>query len=143
MQSSSSTARHTWVPWVAGLAGAAFTLKVLLIAAAGDDVSDAVFGVLYLAGLALGLVAAVGAGLRQRGWARSLGVGIGAAVLLVMWIMCLGDLLKPVVGVVTDSETAKDEVPILLAGLVLLALAWRARARDLQVADEVPQPSRV
>lgn len=130
------TARHTWVPYAAAAAGAVLSLKAVLVMAT-DDGAPSAMGVLYLLGLLLGLVAAVGAGLRQRGWARSVGIGIGAAVLLVMWIMGLGDLLKPVIGAVTDSDTAKDEVPILLAGLVLLALAWRGRAHDLQAPADV------
>lgn len=139
MDTTALTPQHTWVPWVAALAGAAYTLKVLIIAVAGDDMSDAVYGALYLGGLALGLLACAGAGLRQRGWTRSISVGLGAAVLLVMWIMGLGDVLKPVIGLVTDSQEAKDEVPILIAGLVLLALAWQARARDLR--GEVLEPA--
>ena len=129
------TPRHTWVPWVAALAGAALTLKVLLIAASGDSMSDTPFAVLYILGLLLGLVASAGVGLRQRGVLRSIGLGLGSAVLLVMWIMGLGDLLKPVIGLVTDSAEAKDETPILVAGLVLLGLAWLARARDLRAAS--------
>ena len=143
MDSTARTPRHTWVPWVAALAGTAFTLKVLLIAAAGDGISDTPFAVLYVTGLALGLVACVGVGLRQRGALRSVGLGLGSAVLLVMWIMGLGDVLKPVIGLVTDSTTAKDEVPILIAGLALLALAWLARARDLRRSEDVREPVRV
>lgn len=136
------TARHTWVPYVAAAAGAVLALKAVLVMATDDAVPSAM-GVLYLLGLLLGLVAAVGAGLRQRGWPRSLGVGFGAAVLLVMWIMGLGDALKPVIGAVTDSEHAKAEVPILLAGLVLLGLAWRARARDLELPGDVREATPV
>lgn len=132
------TARHTWVPYVAAGAGAVLALKAVLVMAT-DDGSPGAMAVLYLLGLLLGLVAAVGAGLRQRGWARSLAVGLGGAVLLVLWIMGLGDALKPVVGLVTDDQHAKDEVPILLAGLVLLALGWRGRARDLEVPADVPE----
>ena len=131
-----TTARHTWVPYVAAAAGAVLVLKAVLVMAT-DDGAPSAMGVLYLLGLLLGLVAAVGAGLRQHGWARSVGVGLGAAVLLTVWIMGLGDTLKPVVGLVTDYQHAKNEIPILLAGLVLLALAWKARAHDLEVPAEV------
>ena len=132
MDRTDSTPRHTWVPWVAALAGAAFTLKVVLIFASGNELPGGPLAVLYLSGLALGIAAAVGAGLRQRGALRSVGVGLGSVLLLVLWIMGFGDALKPVVGLVSDTTYVKDEVPVLLAGLVLLALAWRARVRDLR-----------
>lgn len=122
---------HTWVPYVAAAAGAVLSLKAVLVVATDDGVPAAI-GVLYLLGLLLGLAAAVGAGVRQSGWARSAAVGAGGAVLLLMWVMGLGEVVEPVVGAVTDDEHAPVEAPILLAGLVLLALAWRARAHDLR-----------
>ncbi len=127
-----TTARHTWVPWVAALSGAAYVLKVSLILATDDRISGAPMAVLYLGGLALGLAAAVGAGLRQRGVLRSLAVGVGSAVLLVAWIMGLGEVLEPAVATVSDAVHVQEEVPIMVAGLVLLGLAWRARVRDLR-----------
>lgn len=51
-------------------------------------------------------------------------------VLLVLWIMGLGDALKPLVGVVSDAEHVQ-EVPVGLAGLVLLVLAWAGWSRDV------------
>lgn len=128
------TPRHSWVPWVAALAGAAYTLKVSLILASGNGGPDWPYAVLYLAGLALGLAAAVGAGLRQPGPLRGAAVGLGSAVLLVAWVMGLGEVLEPVVGLVSDTTYVQEEVPILVAGLVLLALAWWARSRDLRPA---------
>lgn len=140
MDSTAPAPQHTWVPWVAALAGAALTLKIVLIATSGDELSDTPFAVLYLGGLVLGLAASVGVGLRQRGALRSIGLGGGSAVLLLSWIMGLGEVLEPLVGLVTSSTTAAEEAPILLAGLVLLGLAWRARARDLQAEAPVPVP---
>lgn len=125
--------RHTWVPYVAAAAGTVLALKAVLVMAT-DDGAPTAMGVLYLVGLLLGLLAATGAALRQRGLARRVGVGLGCAALLILWILGLGDVLKPVVGLVTDYQHAKDEVPILLAGLVLIGLAWPARARDLGAA---------
>lgn len=127
-----TTVRHSWVPWVAALAGAAYVLKVSLILATDDRISGAPMAVLYLGGLALGLAAAVGAGLRQRGALRGIGVGFGSAVLLVAWIMGLGEVLEPALATVSDAKHVQEEVPILVAGLVLLGLAWRARSRDLE-----------
>jgi hypothetical protein len=132
MNHTDKPVRHTWVPWVAALAGAAFTLKVLLILGSGNGVPEEPMAVLYLTGLALGVAAGVGAGLRQQGVLRGLAVGAGSVVLLVLWIMGLGDALKPVVAVVSDAQHVKDEVPVLLAGLVLLGLAWRGRAHDVR-----------
>ena len=132
MSRSQTSPRHTWVPWVAALAGAAFTLKVLLIFASGDGLPDTPVAVLYLSGLALGLIASVGAGLRQPSVLRGVAVGLGCAFLLVAWIMGLGEVLEPVAGLVSDADYVREEAPILVAGLVLLALAWAARARDVR-----------
>lgn len=133
--------RHTWVPWVAALAGAAYTLKVTLILASGNGGPDWPYAVLYLVGLALGVTAAVGAGLRQRGVLRQVGVALGGTVLLATWIMGLGEVLEPVVGLVSDTTYVQEEVPILVAGLVLLVLAWFARSRDLRAEAARPVPS--
>lgn len=130
--SSPTTPRHTWVPWVAALAGAAYVLKVSLILASNDQVSDAPLVVLYLGGLVLGLAAAVGAGLRQPGVLRGIAVGLGSAVLLVAWIMGLGEVLEPPLARVSDAVHVQEEVPILVAGLVLLALAGWARSSDVR-----------
>ncbi len=65
--------RHTWVPYAAAAAGVSLIAKGTLIIASGNTVSEVPMGVLYLGGLALGLIAAVGAGLRQRGWLRGQG----------------------------------------------------------------------
>ncbi len=131
--------RATWVPFVAAAAGAVLALKAVLVMATGDGVPDAT-AVMYLGGLLLGVVAAIGAGVRQRGWVRSIGVGMGGTLLLVLWIMGLGDALKPVIGVVNDSDIVKAEIPILLAGLVLLALAWRGRSNDLSAEPALANP---
>lgn len=143
MDTTARHPHHTWVPWVAALAGAALTLKVVLIFASGNGGPDWPYAVLYLAGLALGLVAAVGAGLRQSGLLRQIAVGLGAAALLVAWIMGLGEALEPVVGAFTDTRYVQEETPILVAGLVLLALAWFARSRDLRAESTsgVAQPA--
>lgn len=126
-----TTARHPWVPYLAAGAGAALSLKAVLVVAT-DDGGPGAMAVLYLGGLLLGLGAAVGAGLRQPGRLRGLAVGAGSSLLLVLWIMGLGDSLKPLVGAVSESEAVQAEAAVLLAGLVLLALAWRARVRDLR-----------
>ena len=129
--------RHTWVPYVASLAGAALLLKATLIIA-GNPSSDAdgIFAVLYLSGIALALAAAVGTGLRRRGVGARIGVAIGLSLLVVAWIMGLGDLLKPVIGVFSGAQRVKDEVPIGIAGVVLLALAYLGYSRDQRAVSQ-------
>lgn len=141
MNSMAHAPRHTWVPYVAALAGAALTLKVTLILATGDGGPDWPYAVLYLGGLVLGIAAAVGAGLRQRGALRRGAVGLGGVLLLVAWIMGLGEVLEPVVALVSDTTYVQEEVPILVAGLVLLGLAFAARSRDLRAGDVRPRPA--
>lgn len=130
--SSTRTARHTWVPAVAGLAGLAYVLKVSLILVSDNTIADPPLVVLYLGGLVLGLIAAVGAGMRQSGALRGVAVGVGSAALLVAWIMGLGEVLEPPLARLSDAVHVQEEVPIMVAGLVLLALAWRARSCDLE-----------
>lgn len=125
-------ARLTWVPYVAAVGGAALIVKGSLIIATDNATSEGAMGALYLAGLALGVVAAIGAGLRQRGWIRGLLVGLGSTVALLAWITTLSDAFKPVVGLVSSTEHVQVEVPVVLAGLVVTALALGARARDTQ-----------
>jgi hypothetical protein len=127
--------RHTWVPYIAGLAGAALLLKAVLIIAGnpGSD-ADGILAVLYLSGIALGLAAAIGAGLRRRGIGARIGVAVGLSALLVVWIIGLGDLLKPVIGLISDAQRVKDEVPIGIGGIVLLILAYLGYSHDQKTA---------
>jgi hypothetical protein len=127
--------RFTWVPYVAAIAGAALIIKGSLIIATDNAISEDAMGVLYLGGLALGVVAAVGAGLRQRGWLRGLLIGFGSALGLILWIMGVGDAIKPVIGLVSSTEHVQVEVPVVLAGLVVTALALRARSRDAHLVS--------
>lgn len=126
-------ARITWAPYVAAVAGATLVVKGTLIIATNNQVSDGAMGVLYLGGLALGVVAAIGAGLRQRGWIRGLLVGVGSAFALLLWITGLGDAIKPAIALISSAEHVQAEVPVVLAGVVVAALAVRARSRDAQV----------
>lgn len=122
--------RHTWVPYVAAAAGACLLLKAVLIIGSGNAVGDGPMAVLYLLGLLLGVVAAIGAGLRRDRVGLRIAVAAGGVVLLLLWIMGLGDALKPLVGAVSDAEHVKNEVPVGLAGLALLGLAWLGFSRD-------------
>ncbi|HVM27553.1 MAG TPA: hypothetical protein VM433_07765 [Mycobacteriales bacterium] len=121
---------HAWVPYVGAAAGAALLLKAALIIGSGNGVGEGPMGVLYLLGLLLGLVAAVGAGLRRRGAARRAGVAVGGVVLLVLWVIGLGEAVEPVVALVSDAQHVQDEFPVGLAGVALLALSWWGFNRD-------------
>ena len=124
-------ARHTWVPYVAALAGAILVVKVALVIASDNQALDGPMGgISHLSGVGLGLVAAIGVGLRQDGVGRRVAVGFGTAVLFVAWVMGLGDTLKPVVAAISDAQHVKDEVPIGLAGVALLAGAYLGWSRD-------------
>ena len=134
---------HRWVPYVTVAAGAAYVLKVALIWGSDDTASDAVVGALYLGGLVLGIAAGIGTGLRQRRGRRAV-VAVALPVLLVVWVMGLGDVLKPVFGAFSDAGHVAVEGPLLLLGLVLLALgAWAGTSdrAERDRADRVPAPA--
>lgn len=123
--------RHTWVPYVGAAAGACLLLKAVLIIGSDNAVGDGPMAILYLLGLLLGAVAAVGAGLRRDRVAVRIAIALTGVVALMLWIMGLGDALKPVVALVSDAPHVKDEVPVGLAGAVLLALSWRGWSHDV------------
>ena len=130
-------ARHTWMPYVAAVAGVALLTKGLIAAAQGDESPDLATAVLYLGGIALGIAAAVGTGLRQPSPLRKVAVGTGLSLLLVAWMIGLGELVEPVITLFTDVESRRQELPIAFAGLVVLGLAWRARSNDLAAEEPV------
>lgn len=127
--------KHNWVPYVAVAAGTAYVLKVALIWGSGDTASTTVVGALYVAGLLLGIAAAVGAGLRQRRGRRAI-VGAGLAGLLVAWVTGLGDNLQPVFELFSDKEYVAVEGPLGVLGVVLIALGARAK-----LAEREPLPA--
>ncbi len=63
--SENRTTRHRWVAYAALTAGAILLAKASLIILSGNTVSESAMAVLYLLGLLVGIVAAVGVGLRQ------------------------------------------------------------------------------
>jgi hypothetical protein len=129
--------RHTWVPYVGAVAGAALLLKAVLIVGSGNAVGDGPMAVLYLLGVLLGVVAAVGAGLRRDRIGTRIATAAGGALLLLAWITGLGDGLKPLVALASDAEHVQVETPIGLAGAVLLGLSWWGFTRDTRrPADE-------
>lgn len=128
---ASGTRRHAWVPYVGAAAGSALLLKAVLIIASGNAVGDGPMAVLYLLGLLLGAAAAVGAGLRRDRLALKLAVGAGGVLALLLWIVGVGDSLKPLVALVSDAEHVQVEVPVALAGAALLGLSWLGWSRDV------------
>ncbi len=127
------TARHTWFPYLAAAGGAILILKGCLVIASGDGANSTAVGVLYLTGLLIGLVVAVGAGLRRTsGWSK-VAVAAGGVVLLVLWIMTLSDAAAGLIAKVSDSAVLQDEVPIIVAGMVLVGIATVAFIRDSQI----------
>jgi hypothetical protein len=126
--------RHTWVPYLTGLAGGALVLKASLIVASGNQVNESPMAVLYVTGLALALVAAIGAGLRRRRWFAKIALAFGLAALLAFWIVGLSDTVEPLVAVVSDATHVVDEVPVGVAGLVILFAAWFGLTHDQQAS---------
>ncbi|HUR13481.1 MAG TPA: hypothetical protein VM097_03190 [Mycobacteriales bacterium] len=119
-----------WVPYLSVTAGASLLISSsITFATEGDEPAVAV--ALYLLGVALAVAAAVGFGLtRQSGRAV---VAVIAPLLVVAWVMGIGDLLTPVFELFSKKEYVGDEGPILLLGLVLLGLGARAgMSRDAE-----------
>lgn len=120
-------ANHSWAPYAAVVGGAALLLKAALIIGSGNDVADGLTGALYLGGLLLAVVAAIGAGLRWRRGRRAI-VAVGLVLLLLAYVMVLSDAVGPLFELVSDEAWVGDEGPIGLLGLVLLGLGARSRA---------------
>lgn len=115
-----------WVPYTAVAAGTAILISsAITFATDGDE--PAVSVALYLGGIALAIAAAIGFGLsRDGGRGRRALVAVGGTVLVVAWVMGLGDLLTPLVEVFSKKAYYGDEIPGDVLALVLLALGARA-----------------
>jgi hypothetical protein len=119
-----------WVPYAAVVSGASFLLSsVIVFATDGDEPPVSV--ALYFAGIALAIATGVGFGLTRRRGRRAL-VAVGSAVLVVAWVMGLGDLLTPVFELFSDKEYVGDEGPSVVIGALLLGLGARAGARSAE-----------
>src|SRR5690348_8833904 len=122
--SAHPAARHPWVPAVAALSGAAFVLDTALVVGFHDRIADGPLFALYDVAILLGVVAGVGLGLRRGAvWSRVL-VALAAPLLLLAWILGLGEVIEPAVGLFSDRGYVKDEIPVGVLGLVLLASAY-------------------
>lgn len=125
---SATRARHAWVPYVAVISGSILLLKAALIIGSNNQLGDGpLTPPLYLAGVLLGLAAAVGAGLRARRGRRAL-VAVGLSAAFVLFI--IAGISGPLFGAMSDAEWVEDEGPIGLLGLIVLLLGARARATD-------------
>lgn len=131
VDSTTRAPRHTWVPAVGALAGLALTVKAALIFATANTVGEAPAAALYLGGLALGLAAAVGLGLRRHKRVWRVVVSLLAALLLVWWIVGLGEILNPVARLVSSAAYVGDELPIGVAGVALLLMSFVGYRADL------------
>lgn len=116
--------RHPWVPAVGAVAGTALAVKAAVIIGSGNAVPEQPMAVLYLFGIAVGVIAGIGLGLRRRSvWQRLL-VGVAAPLFVVAWIIGLGELVEPLVGTVSDEQYVRDETPVGLLGLGMLAASY-------------------
>jgi hypothetical protein len=113
-----------WVPYVSVVAGAAFLISSAIVFATDGD-EPPVSVALYFGGIALAAAAGIGFGLTRRRGRRAL-VAVGSVVLVVAWVMGIGDLLTPFFELFSDKEYAGDEGPSVLIGLLLLVLGARA-----------------
>jgi hypothetical protein len=132
------TRRHTWVPLVAAASGALLLIESVLVLASRDRLPDAPMVVMYFAGILLGVIAAVGFGLRRDRRSMRVLVGAGGVVLLVLWIIGLGEVLNPVSELFSDAAYFGDELPVGVAGGVLLLLAGIAFTHDTKVVASTP-----
>lgn len=122
--------KHNWVPYAAIAAGTIFFAETVDIFVEGGDKHLGLMVPFWMLAIALSLAAAIGTGLRSRPGRRIL-VGAGLSVLVVAWIMGLGDLTGPVFeSVFGHHEYVNDEGPIGLLGVVLLALGAHAKLND-------------
>lgn len=122
---------HSWVPYVAVASGACLLLKAVLIIATEDGVADVAEVGLYLGGILLALAAAIGAGLRSRHGRRAV-TAVGLCLLVVFYVMGLSDGVEALFAPISDAPWVRDEGPVGLLGVILLALGARGRGSDRQ-----------
>ena len=124
------TSRHTWVPAVAALSGAAFVLDTALVVGFHDRIPDGPMFAMYDVAILLGAIAGVGLGLRRDHLGARIAVAVVAPLLVVAWILGLGEVLEPAVGLFSDRDYVQDEIPVGVLGLVLLASAYVGYRHD-------------
>jgi hypothetical protein len=133
------TRRQAWVPLVAATAGTLLLIKGVLIIASSDRVADAPMVVMYFGGILVGIAAAIGFGLRQERRLFQVLVSVGGVLLLLAWMVGLGGVLNPISEALSDAKYVRDELPVAVAGGVLLLLAALAFINDTKVTGAVPR----
>lgn len=123
--------------WGALAAGAAFVVKVTHIFAL-DGAEHPVHGVLYVAGIVLGVVGASGVGAYYgRSVTTRIGFGVLAFVLFMLFLLTLSDGVGAVVDALFAGQAyVADEVPVALVGMAWLAVGYR-----LLVAGGATEPA--
>jgi hypothetical protein len=125
-----TAARHSWVPAVGALSGATFVLVCALVLGFHNDFPDGPLVVMYDLAILTGVAAGIGLGLRRTAlWARIV-VAVAAPLLVLAWIVGLGEIVEPLVAVFSDQQYVQDEVPPGLLGVVLLAASYVGIRRD-------------
>jgi hypothetical protein len=122
------TDRGNLPAYLAILAGGALLLHAVLVIGSEDGLDTAAV-ILFFGGNLLALAAAITTGLRaRRGW-RAL-TAIGLSVLVIAWVMGLGDLTEPLFEAFKDEDYVGDAGPLGILGAALLALGIGQRARS-------------
>lgn len=124
-----SSSRPRQVGAVAALVtGAALLAKVALIILTGNALNESIETGLYLVGVALPLVAAVGIAAGRSPWWRRVAVYVGVILAHLMFITMLSDAVGGLVSVFTDEAYLTDEIPVAVLGAVWLAVGLRLRS---------------
>ena len=113
-----------WFPYTCVAAGACQLISSSIVFATDGD-EPGVSVALYFLGVALAIAVAIGFGMSRRPGRRAL-VAVAGSLLVVAWIMALGDQLTPVFEVFSKKEYVGNEGPLVLMGLVLIGLGARA-----------------
>lgn len=112
--------------WGALTAGAAFVIKVAQIFAT-DGADHPIQGILYVGGMLLAIVGAIGVGAYYGSTtAKKIGFGVLAFFLFMFFIMFLSDGMEALVAAVSDAPAyVEEELPIAVIGLAWLFVGYR------------------
>lgn len=130
---TASPSRARQVGTVAALVtGIALLTKVALILATGNALHDSLEAGLYITGIALPLVAAVGIAAGRSPWWKRVAVYVGVIFAHLVFITMLSDGVGALVEVFTDEAYLADEIPVAVLGAVWVAVGLRMRSADSQ-----------
>lgn len=126
--------KHSWVPYAAIAAGTILLIEQVIIFGSQGEATSPVLVVMYLGGVFIAGVAAIGFALSRRPGRRLLW-GAGLLIALFAWVIGLGSIVGPAFeAVFGNEEYVADEGPVALLGLVLLALGARGTLTDREPA---------